>query len=139
MVKSFRPLPENLRGIIELQKSTAESHLAKIDHGAEALILKSKSLPREMAEYLKSFKKAVELFREAPTGAYMDIERRDRLKFSKEISHLAGEPVHNFKHIVESMKVLNELLEKMLFKSKFFGHEIEHHAHREFPHAPHKK
>ena len=128
-MKRLRQLPENLRGIVELQKSAADGKLAQAVRETEVFLAHQKNVPREIKAFLEALKADVDLFKMAPPDAFRLLEERDRKKFTLEIHHLTEHPPHNFMHIVELRKAIFEVLEHMLKKSKFFGHEISHKSH----------
>lgn len=127
MLKSaYRPLPDNLRSVIEMEKTEMDGRLRKFATDVKQFLTKQHNLPRELRAYLSSIEAIADVFRLAPASAYKDLEIRDRKKFSKEVKELSEEPIHHYKHIVEMMKAVNEVLEKILFRTKFFGSDEPH-------------
>lgn len=143
-ISSHREIPENLEHIIAKKKGELDSALSKAAREATQFLIRQKGLRIPITNYLATFEKAVDLFRQAPMDTYASMKERERRKFTKEVDELTEHPISHLGTILKLIKVVGEMLEHMLEHSGFFGLEKhEHHAkaahHSNGHHASHVK
>lgn len=132
-MSTHREIPENLEHVIAMKKGEIDSKLSRYARDVTQYLIKQKGLRTQIVNYLACLDKAVDCFRQAPMDSYARLKERDRRKFTKEINEITEKPIH-LGLILKIFKTVNELLERMLEESGFYGFESHDHGHK--THAP---